>query len=912
MRIYKISIFSLFLVFLFFTRFTSKAQTVIIGTVRDSIQKEGIPFVNVTVEGTGIGTSSDANGIFILKTKETSFFLLFTYISYSSKRIFINTDNKDTLFLKNVLLQEEEKHLQEVTVAGQRQTNTELASMLEIKKIEQIAVGVSQQQIGKAADRDAAQIMKRITGITLMNDKFLLVRGLHERYNTVLFNDAISPSAEVDTRSFAFDVIPSNVIDRILIIKSPSAELPGEVAGGIIKVYSRSVIDEEKTTLSLGTSIRSNVSFENSNAYKGSATDFLGFDNGYRSMNILNRDIINGNNRGAANELFIALNPYYNVNSTTILPDGRLNIGFQKNIKIQGITIANVSNVSYSHTSIMPFQAIQKRYEGISNDQLVQNWEDKNTSNTVKVGIISNFYTALKTDMKVHWKHFFTNTGIKETLLRTGSNTNDGIYYKNYGFRYEGKSIYTTQLAFAYPFNKKLFANATLSYNLTNREEPDYRRFSTSATSSSGNYKVDVPSTSNPSLTQGSRFWSALKENTGMMALNFEYIIKEDNANTFLKLKFGTLTEYKNRTFSARWFGYINPKNIPIESLSIDEFFSTEKLKEQNALSLYEGTNYDDAYTAQNTNISGYINLLFSLHKLFSTWGIRAEYNKQQLQSQYRGSGLPVEVNNPILSILPSIHLQYTIIPNHTIKTGYGISVNRPELRELAPFSYYDFELNIAKTGNPTLKVASIHNADIRYEYYPSKEDIISLGVFYKYFINPIEATGRSSGSGTAFYFTNPASASNAGIELEIKKNIRIHPSHNLQIVANASYIHSQVDASNLEGQISKRNLQGQSPYIINAGIYYEGKTLQCNLLYNIIGKRIFVVGDNLGNQTIYEMPRHNLDFTVSQTFHTRWEWKLSINDILNPPYQYLTDNNLVWRTYTKGSSASISIQYTF
>nr|HMS52660.1 TonB-dependent receptor [Chitinophagales bacterium] len=460
-------------------------------------------------------------------------------------------------------------------------------------------------------------------------------------------------------------------------------------------------------------------------------------------------------------------------------------------------------------------------------------------------------------------------------------------------------------------------------YGYINRYEPDYRRLSTSrnADASDQPYKIDVPPVANPSLTQAARFWSALNEHALSMAVNIEQQTKLGHRE--LKWSAGAFSEYKTRDFNARWFGYINAQNAQIIEQGPEVFFDPQNISvNSGGVSMLEGTNYDDHYTAQNILTAAYARAVLPLsNKLQATIGIRSEFNQQQLQSRLRGSGADVRVNNPIFSPLPSLNLCYRLNDKQQFRVAYGMTVNRPEFRELAPFSYYDFNLNLSKTGNPNLKTATIHNVDLRYEIYPNEGELITVAAFYKYFIKPIEMAGRAAGSGTSFFFTNPNSAQGAGVEIELRKVIKGVLNNRLTAVANASLIYSRADATNLEGQLAHRPLQGQSPYLVNIGLYYNGNGFQANVLYNVVGKRIFVTGDQLGNQTIYEMPRHELDLNLTKSIGKLVEFKMGITDILNQAFRFVTDANADakidksdknWQTFNRGVLVNAGINFKF
>ena len=207
-----------------------------------------------------------------------------TYVGYQPltfESVNMQSGKNKTL---NGVIQESTTSLTEVTVTGVKQTGTEVALMQDLKKSEVVVSGMSNDQIVKSLDRDAAEVVKRIPGVTVQSNNFIVIRGLAERYNTVLLNDALTPSAEVDIRSFSSDILPSSVFDRVLIFKSGSPELPGEFGGGVVKVYTKNSVLENTTTATVSGWYRSGTTFNDYLASARSGTDVLGSDDGKQQL----------------------------------------------------------------------------------------------------------------------------------------------------------------------------------------------------------------------------------------------------------------------------------------------------------------------------------------------------------------------------------------------------------------------------------------------------------------------------------------------------------------------------------------------------------------------------------------------------------------------------------------------------
>jgi outer membrane cobalamin receptor len=903
------------------------AQTgTIKGTIKDAKTNEPLIGAVVGISGTSKGAQADLDGNFqIPNLTAGNYSLLVSFVSYAPQTIPVQVEAGKTVELPAISMAEEAQVMTEVVIKAERKTNTEVAILAETRKLEQIAVGISAQQISKTQDRDASQVIRRVPGVSIMDDRFVMIRGLNERYNTVLLNDALTPSTEVDVRSFSFDLIPANAIDRMLIFKTASAENSGEMAGGVVKIYTKSRVEENATHFGISTGYRTGVTGTETLMYQGGKLDMLGFDDGTRGLpaNFGSRTVLNGSNRDAANAQFRSLSPFFSVKNHTVLPDFRANLGLSRRFRLGEKQLSNVTNINYSATNSAAQNAVQERYEGINNNELAYNWRDYAYSQNIRLGAMSNFNFDLNDKSRLEFSNLFNQTAINETLVRDGANTNEQIDFRNYAFRYESRTIYSGQLNGTHELSEHKKLTWNTGYGFTNRYEPDYRRITTSGNKAYGDepFKIDVPPVANPSLTQAARFWSALNEHTVLGAMNYEQKVIANERE--VKLRLGVFGEMKNRDFNARWFGYVNPKNTDITNQTPTQFFDPQNISNNSGgVSMLEGTNYDDQYQAQNLLTAAYASVYVPFTDRFNaTIGFRGEYNRQQLQSRLRGSGTAVSVDNPIFSPLPSVNMTYDLSEKRKLRLAYGMTVNRPEFRELAPFSYYDFNLNISKAGNPDLKTATIHNVDARYEIYPNDGEMITIAGFYKHFINPIEVSGRAAGSGTAFFYSNPNSAKSIGAEVEMRKVVRGILQDRLSVVANGSLIYSRVDASNLQGQISDRPLQGQSPYLINAGVYYNGPGFQANVLYNIIGKRIFVAGDKLGNQTIYEMPRNVLDINITKSLGKCLELKLGVSDLLNQSFRFTSDTNndtkidaqdLNWRSYKRGTGANLGLSFKF
>lgn len=906
------------------------AQTgVIKGNIKDKNTSEGLVGATVMLEGTTIGTNTDIEGNFSFKAPVGTYNLVISFVSYKTQKIQgVKVENEKALTM-NLNLEEDNTSLNEVVVFGVREVNTTAAVIGEMKRMETVAVGVSSEQMNRTLDRDAGQAIKRVPGVSIIDDKFVVVRGLSERYNTVLLNDVITPSSEVDSRAFSFDMIPTGALDKMMVLKSASAENPGDVAGGVIKLSTKGYSDQNSMNVSFSTNYRVGTTFQNALVQKASSTDFLGFDNS-RKLPSNFPSYLDGSSTQRADAAKL-LPKYYDANNSSLLPDFRLGFNVNRSFFIKNVKVGNMTALNYSNSN--QFTQIERNlYNNKANDDVkadpLYNFVDKNAQNNVRAGIMHNWFIMLNPNNRIEFRNLFNQIGITESVLREGTNLGQGNNVRNYAFRYESRSIYAGQIAGYHDLkNDKTKITWVSGFGYTNRKEPDYRRVRTQNSGGAESFSVGIP----PGATtfDAARFYSSLQETSLMTRGDIEHKIKLGSAKRDGKLRAGVYVERKDRSFNARWMSYTkSPVGFDdnLSRLPVERIFDNENLG-LGGFTLTEGTTSEDAYKANNTLFAGYISASLPLGEKFNAnIGLRAEFNDQRINSAIRGGAL-VNISKPIFTPMPSLNLTYKLNEKNLLRFASATTINRPEFRELAPFNYYDFNLDVNIQGNPNLNPAIIYNTDLRYEWYPNEGEAISFGVFHKYFTNPIETITVVSGDARTFKPVNAPSATSFGVELDVRKSLgtwtQMPVIKDISMVANLSLIHNQVDLGDVASAVDKnRPMMFQSPYVVNLGLFYnhEASKTQINLQYNVLGKRIFTIGD-VQYPTQYEMPRNLVDLAASKRFG-KAEVKIGISDLLNAPYRIIqdsgsrngviTDSDETIISFRRGTSFNLGLTYHF
>lgn len=888
------------------------------GTVTDSRDHAGLPGVIINIRTTDKNVVTDIDGHYeINDLKDGSYELVATYISYKKQLQSITIQGNDTTIL-NFSLVSERAQMAGVSVKAVRNTQSEVAVINEIRKSSAVVTGISAAQIGKTMDRNAADVVKRIPGVTIQDDRFINVRGLADRYNTVWLNDAGAPSAEVDKKSFSFDLIPSGLIDRILVFKTPSPELPGDFAGGMVKIYTTSLPTKNAYTVGISTSYRSGSTGTDFNFNQRSSTDWLGYDDGMRSIpaGTPAYDPEGKNDQAITDATRLFKNDWAVMNKKQPL-DLRLNASASNVFKLGKVKVGNTFGLSYSCT----YTNYNRQIFEWNDTSKQLHYNDQESIQKNSVGLLDNLVFAVG-NTKIEFKNLYNQVGTSTMIFRT-NDANDfvagGIKQQNekaYAMGYESKATFTSQLSGSHKNDADTRKyNWTLGYTDLFRNQPSLRRIRYTEAQDPANpdntfYKTSVPGGAVDIVNGGGRFYAELFENVYSFTHQFTQQISLSDKFK-VDVSAGNYVEFKSRFFNARELGYTlragNSNYDSLLRLPVNTIFSEANTGGQQQFRIADGTADYDHYNATNRLIASFISFKIPVTtKLSALGGVRYEDNLYKLQASKNYREVTPEVHTKFL--LPSLNVSYNFSSKSLVRVAYGKTVNRPEFRETAPFYFYDFQRRAGTYGalylDDTLDVAEIQNLDVRYELYPSAGEVFQAGVFYKRFKNPIQQALGYFGGGPSFTYINGATAKSYGIELDARKNLEFLDDKlstgflkNFTIVGNVTLSKSELKIdSNVKTAdfIKKSTMEGQSNYVMNVGAYYQNDPLQlqASLLYNVYGPRLYALGTTSDDPSIGELPFHSLDFTVSKIISSHYVFSFGVQNLLNQTLSFVNDTN--------------------
>lgn len=891
------------------------------GVVIDQKSKETLIGAVVTVDGTNVKAITNIDGNFQIDglDKEKKYTLYINYVGYKTQKIDgVQAKDADQV----IALQPDEQQLKEVTVTAVERRNTDAAMIQVAKNSPVIVSNVSAQEISRTQDTNAGEVIRRVPGVSLIDDKFVMVRGLSQRYNNVWVNGGAVPSSEADSRAFSFDIIPSSQIDNLTIVKSPTAEYPADYSGGFIIVNTKEIPAENSFNIVVGGNWNTSSAFQNFSYSKGSGTDFLGFDNGLRSLNggihaDLNPQLdANGKPVGdyATSLLGNGFNNDWLIKNKKPLGDLKLAASLNQRWMLGGRTLGMLAALNYTN-EYRTYENMENNLYGIydaANDKpnYLRHSVDDQYNNNVRLGAMLNF-TFLSKDgnHKYQLKNIFNQLATSRYTWRDGVSAQSNLE-RSAEYYYRSRTTYNGQLTGKHTFTSDAL-DWSIGYAYANRHLPDRRRYLIDDALESGVYAL---STGNDI----SREWTQLDEHILSLGVNDKHHFKFGNFEPDLQV--GAYGEYRSREYQTRNFIYnwnVSDNNMPSDfrHSDIPTLLSSEANMGYDKLYLLEEKQMRNNYRGHNTLGAGYLALSLPFGKLGIHAGVRFEHNDMELISNSRDYEKSESSRHyKTDDVFPSLNTTYKINDQHQVRLSYGRSINRPEFREVSSSVYYDFDLASNVQGNTELKNCYVDNLDLRYEWYPSRGELISLAVFYKHFDSPIEWTYTVAGGTDLIYsYKNAKSANNYGVELDIRKNLGFIGLKDFSWSFNGALIKSKVQFEK-GAKEEDRPMQGQSPYLINTGIFYKNAPLKMDiaLLYNRIGKRIIGVGRSEGstgddsNSRVphsYEMPRNTIDFSLAKKFGEHLELKLNVRDLLAEKIYYKQFADV---TYSDGSKKEV------
>ncbi len=925
-------------------------QGKIAGKVVDKNTGETVIGANITVEGANTGGVTDLDGNYFITVPAGTYKLKIEYLGYTPEEISgVEVKDKETTYT-NAVIAEAAEQLNEVVVQAEAKRETVNALLIQQKNSVAMVTGISAEQFRRLPDKSTSDVLKRISGASIQENKFAIIRGLNDRYNMALLNGVPMPSTESDRKAFSFDIVPANLLDNLMISKTATPDMPGDFAGGIIQINTKDIPEENSFFLNVGASTHSLTTFKE--YYQSPTKNSLSIIGNGEAPNseILNTETAlktkDVNILVAQSKLFD--NNFEAKRVASIAPNYSLQGGFSRRINLAGNPLGILFSTTYSKgfrftpfSNNNPLLGKSETNDATKTDGEFLNINTYKTS--INSGTILNLSYRIGLNNKISLKNLYTVNSDDQTILRNGvkyaEERQSTSKLQDYSFWFQDNKMLSSQLIGESSFgDSKIKLKYNAGYTRIDRNIPDYKRLLYSSDKPTG-FDEFMPSqaiiqTQSASFTPSTsgRFTSTLNENvySGSYSLNIPFIFLVKN-----EIKIGGFHQYRDRVFNARNYVFAYNENsfsdYDIFQNSPSTIFNSDNIR-KDRIYQKETTSPQDRYTAKSTLNAGFVMIDNRFNDKFRLiWGLRIESFNQKLNSSYLGE--PIAINKTWTDPLPSANLIYSINEKSNLRLSYSKTLSRPEFREFAPLAFLDFNLNAIITGNKDLTRATIHNIDLKYEIFPGEGQVFSITPFYKKFTSPVESSVQPNASGRAFTYVNAKSAQNFGVELEFRSSLKKIDNligakifENFTLYTNYALIRSTVDLKGTDAAtLGTRPLQGQSPYILNGGIQYSNleKGFDVTLAVNRIGRRIAFVA-NESQFLIYENSRTVLDFSVSKKFFKKLTVRAVLGDLLaksqplvfyqdlNNNGKYDKDRDVETFKYLFGWTSNFSLGYTF
>lgn len=930
--------------FLFFTLFIcvigfSQNTGTITGVLLDKdSNNQPLPFANVLIKGTKIGTNTDIDGKYTIITAPGNYTIQFSFVGYESVEVPVTVTANETVKLDNSLGSGSYK-LKDVVIKSSGGREKETALLLEQKSATVIKQSIGAQEMSRKGVSDVEEGLTKITGITKVEGRGLFVRGLEDRYNTLLINDLAVPSNNPFKKIIPLDIFPTDIISVLETYKTFNTNLYGDFAGATFNIITASS-GKSQTKINFGAGYTTNNNLENFLISKDATStgDFFGFSGNERNLpSALTK--IPGNQTLDTNQAANEFGSGFDVKSNTsplntsfgILHSEKFNLGKNQNVFQYLISLNYDNKFQVRSGADRIFNTAQGNYD---NDLL-----------TTQYKFITNSSVLTALTYKTKRLSLTSNT----TYLKSTENSiQDQLGYTNSNATQTNGFIRMNQLQESTFFNTQLFGNykitederhtikSGISYSTTQYELPDRKSFK--------GIKIDNNTTSisysGNSITRQYLDFKGDEHISGLLEYSW---------------KFGNEDLSKSHKLTAGYSGYMNkmgsefrflvsqrlnsntaafPTNTP------DQFLKSEILN--NNFTYNEGTNATYKAMLDEFINAGYLDLAFKFNeKIELNAGVRVEQTNRE--TKYKTSG---SFSDPFITkkddktdFLPSLNTKYLLTENSNLRFAASKTITRPVIMESYSLEFVNPDATIEQ-GNPLLINSDNYNFDLKYELFPTNKELISATIFTKLIENPIERlfTNSAGSGGQIMTYGNSKQAFLYGAELEFLFQLeRISKSlSNFSLGANAALMDTKVTIETSKDGVNSpetiavdanpsRKLQGASPWIVNADIRYDSEFSEkwkstMTMVYNIYSKRIYAVGTN-GLDNYYEMPYGKLDFIWQNKISDKFDVKFSADNLLNPSYKIemgeksriqITESDLTVREYKKGVGFSVNISYTF
>jgi hypothetical protein len=895
------------------------------GVVYEAKGGNALTSAGVEVVGTGKTVRTGVDGDYSIELTPGTYQVRFFFDNFNDQTEDVTIAAGETLE-KSVALTPLGYSLGEVeTVTSGAETDTIAVAMEERKASSSIADIVSREEIKNDTKSTTAGVVQRIVGVTVASNGVANVRGLGDRYSQTVLNQAVMPTPDPERRSVPLDLVPSNLLQSVKVLKTYTPDQPGEFSGGLMRLETVEMPSETSLEVSYSIGFNTQTTGEDFLTYPGDDNDFFGFGLNRRELpaNIPPGQLLlpgnpftpGGFTREQLQEFGRSFENVWTPRAESGRPNNTFNFAGGKRFGKFGVVGAiGLKNELQTQDEFRSFYSVDSTGELIR----TTNYDYNVSSNVARLGGTFNVTYDLNGNNKFFFKNFFSNQATDEARIFEGFNEDRGADLRNTRLRYTLERIYTGQFSGRHTLGwlaESIF-NWRFTYSRATLDEPDLREalYERAPGASEFTY-LDQ----NQSLF---RLFSDMNEDVREPAFDltkFWFL-----SGVTINGKIGASYINRDRTFDSRRFRFGPRFLTDLDRTAPPEvLLAPENIRPTNGFEIQETTRATDHYDALQNITAGYGMADITWSRWRFIGGARVERSIQRVNTFTPFTvGVPTSTANlDDTDVLPSVGVVYALTAANTmnIRAGFSRTVTRPQFRELSPFEFTDVTGGRSVVGNPDLTRTLITNYDVRYEWFPGPNDLLAFSYFYKQLDDPIEQIVEP-GANLRTSFRNADQAQNQGLEIEFRKDLSFFGEafQTLSLNTNYTFVDSNVTLTPEQGLVVtslERSLVGQSRHLFNAILAYEIPRIgiETRGLFNYTGERITDVG-TLGLPDIVEKGRPSLDLSFGKHFggeRKPWAVQLELENLLNRQRD-IRQGDSAFRVYRAGREISIGVSYNF
>ncbi len=880
----------------------AKGQTVrVVGVVRDEANAIALPGVPVEVVDSQEVAYTDVDGRYTLQVPPGKHTIKVALEGYQEKMVDILAADRPITADIGMTMSRLAETVIVTATSVDLATSTAEAQLIERKQSSVITDNIGSQEMKDNGDSDAAAAMTRVTGLSLVDNQYVFVRGLGERYSNTTLAGSVLPTTEPDKKVVPLDLFPTGLIDSVQVNKSYSPDRSAEFAGGLVQIVPMKLPSQPLFDLSYGFNRISTATGKSIPLSPLGNRDVWGYDDGARALpagipdsKLVRQGIYTPDVGFTATQISdfgkLLGNQWLPVNK-----NGRPGQNWSATLGNRyGEHLGIVASVTHSYKE----QYIEEdrgffRVSGTGQLENSSPYHLKTGSQKAQIGIIGNVAYQFNPSQRLSFENFYTHSGRDEGRTFQGVNLDNAREYKNFRLQFIEEGLMANAVGGEHFFQN--LSNSRLdwrfNYARAKRDEPDLRETLYERLSSQvGTSETVNPFTYADESQSGFRMFNNLDDDTKDLSVNWSVFNTSRGRPT--QYKVGVNYVDRQRDFRSRRFHFIpiTTQKADTGNLLFDNRLGPEQLFVQSnigtAFRFNEETRPTDAYAGNQSTTSGYgmIDIALSARRRLIA-GARVERFDQTVTTQ-DPFGLfvrEVQASNKNTDFFPAVNFVQGVGANTNIRLSYSSTVNRPEFRELAEFEFTDVVGNRAVKGNANLKRALIQNVDARWEMFGAGRSVVAASLFYKHFDKPIERVVIASAN-PIVTFQNSDYARNFGLELE--------GGHQLGrfFFLNVNYTFVDSKISLLPEQLgvqtsAQRPLAGQSKNLFNLSGEFAAKGFSARMLVNYFGDRISDVGANEAPDII-EQGRASLDLVFAQRVKNLIA-RLALENLTNTDYLF-------------------------